>query len=118
MSCNDVGYPSGPWRKLIAATTKPLAASTWSRGSQSARSPLHHAPPCKSITIGNGPSPLGLYSFAMYGVLPWRMYSTDSVVNAYGIDTLPSERRSPAARSHLAGLSRLKTLIAQGAYAL
>src|SRR6266568_7248347 len=40
------------------------------------RSPLFHAPPWTSTTVGNGPAPTGRYTRANQGSSPWRWYST------------------------------------------
>src|SRR5262249_18401783 len=40
--------------------------------------PTHHAPPCRSMINGKGPSPLGLKRRARSGLSPWRRYSTSS----------------------------------------
>src|SRR2546425_11715375 len=60
MSWNDAGYgAAGGWRQSSAATITPLLASgSWITLSAS-RSERHHAPPCSSTMMGNGPAPCG-----------------------------------------------------------
>src|SRR2546425_12470041 len=60
MSWTDAGYgAAGGCRQSSAATITPLLASgSWITLSAS-RAERHHAPPCSSTMMGNGPAPCG-----------------------------------------------------------
>src|SRR5882762_8427378 len=60
----------------MATVSTPWAAMAWFISVSLSRSPLFHAPPWTSTTVGNGPVPTGRYTRASHGASPWRWYST------------------------------------------
>src|SRR5260221_1451033 len=60
----------------MATVNTPWAAIAWFSRASLSRSPLFHAPPWTSTTVGNGSVPIGRYTRANQGSSPWRWYST------------------------------------------